>query len=216
MKMLLTGAFGNIGPNVVEKLLEQGHQVRCFDRKTEATERKAEKFKDQVEIVWGDLRNPDDIATAVSDRDVIIHIAFALPPMTEYRPEKARDINVGGTENIINAMKSLSPPPKIILASSSSVFSINPTNPLPRTVSDPVEATDNYTQHKLECEQMVQESGLDWAIFRFGVVPPVVLNLDSWVLPFHRTHTCSFSTQKTWGWRLPTQLTVRKSGAKYY
>jgi len=184
MKVLLTGAFGNIGPNVVEKLLDQGHQVRCFDRKTEATERKAERFKDQVEVVWGDLRNSDDVNTAVGLHvDIIIHIAFALPPMTEYRSEKAREINVGGTQSILSAMKALNPPPKIIFASSSSVFSINPPNPLPRTVSDPVEATDHYTQHKLECEQLVQESGLYWAVFRFGVVPPVVLNLDSWV--FH-------------------------------
>ncbi|MCK4362823.1 MAG: SDR family NAD(P)-dependent oxidoreductase, partial [Dehalococcoidia bacterium] len=80
MKVLLTGAFGNIGPNVVEKLLEQGHQVRCFDRKTEATEKKAGRFKDQVEVVWGDLRSPDDVAAALHDLDVVIHMAFALPP----------------------------------------------------------------------------------------------------------------------------------------
>ena len=214
MKVLLTGAFGNIGPNVVEKLLEQGQQVRCFDRKTEATQRKAEKFKDQVEIVWGDLRNPDDIATAVRDRDVIIHIAFALPPMTEYRPEKARDINVGGTENIINAMKSLSPPSKIILASSSSVFSINPVNPLPRTVSDPVEATDHYTQHKLECEQMVRESGLDWAIFRFGVVPPVVLNLDSWVFHVPPDTHMQFLHPKDVGLALANAMNCKKVWSK--
>jgi UDP-glucose 4-epimerase len=179
VKVLLTGAFGNIGPNVVEKLLEQRHEVMCFDRKTEATEKKAERFTGQVEALWGDLRNADDVAAAVHDRDVVIHIAFALPPMSEYRPEKSREINVGGTQNILNSMKSLSPPPKIILASSSSVFSINPKNTSQRTASDPVEPTDHYTKHKLECEQLVQESGLDWAVFRFGFVPPVAFGLHS-------------------------------------
>jgi nucleoside-diphosphate-sugar epimerase len=31
---------------------------------------------------------------------------------------------------------------------------------------------DNYNRHKVECESMVRESGLDWSIFRLGVVPP--------------------------------------------
>jgi len=181
MKVLLTGAFGNIGANAVAAVLEKGHQVRCFDRKTEATEERARRFKDRVEVLWGDLRSQGDVAAAVHGIDVVIHLAFALPPMSEHRPEKAREINVGGTQNILNAMKTLSLPPKIILASSSSVFSINPENPLARTASDPVEPTDNYTQHKLECEQLVRESGLDWAVFRFGVVPRITFSLKPWV-----------------------------------
>lgn len=181
MKVLVTGAFGNIGANVVKKLLEQGHQVRCFDRRTEATERKARIFKGQTEVVWGDLRSSAAVAAAVHGRDVIIHLAFALPPMSEYRPEKARDINVGGTQNILNAMKTLAPPPKIILASTSSVFKLDPDNQSQRTASDPVQATDHYTQHKLECEQLVQESGLDWAIFRLGAVPPIAFGFGAGV-----------------------------------
>lgn len=183
MKVLLTGAFGNIGTNALIKMLEQGHQVRCFDRKTEVTEEKARGFKEKAEVVWGDLRSPDDVAAAVNGRDVVIHLAFALPPMSEQRPEKAREINVGGTQNILSAMKTLNMPSKIIFASSSSVFSISPENPLPRTAHDDVEPTDHYTQHKLECEKLVKESGLDWAVFRFGVVPPIVFSLKPWV--FH-------------------------------
>lgn len=180
MKVLLTGAFGNIGPNVVEKLLEQGHQVRCFDRKTEATEKKADRFKEQVEVVWGDLRSPDDVAAALHDLDVVIHMAFALPPFSERNPEKAHEINVGGTQNILNTMKAASPPPKIILISTSSVFKLDPNNRSQRTVSDAVESINHYTQHKLECEQLVQGCGMDWAIFRLGMVPPRATGLGPW------------------------------------
>jgi UDP-glucose 4-epimerase len=31
---------------------------------------------------------------------------------------------------------------------------------------------DNYNRHKVECERMVKESGLDWSIFRLAMVPP--------------------------------------------
>ena len=181
MKVLLTGAFGNMGPNVIEALLEKGHQVRCFDRKTEATQAKAQRYASRVEMVWGDLRDATSVADAVRGREVVLHLAFALPPFSEQRPDKACEINVGGTRNILNAMKVSSPPPKIVMTSTSSVFKLDPNNRLPRTAADLVEATDNYSKHKLECEQMVRESGLDWAIFRMGMLPTIMPEIGFWI-----------------------------------
>jgi UDP-glucose 4-epimerase len=175
VKVLLTGALGNIGRNATKKLIEQGHQVRCFDLKTRANEKAAQSIEDQIEVVWGDVRSPDDLAAAVKDQDVIMHLAFILPPASEDRPQWARDINVAGTENLLQAMKTVLPLPKIIFSSTFSVFGDTQSQPPPRNVSDPVKPVDNYTRHKVECERLVQESGLDWAIFRFAVVPPMSL-----------------------------------------
>ncbi len=173
MKVLLSGAFGNIGTISLESLIEQGHQVRCFDLKTRANKKTAKRFKDQIEVVWGDLRRPDDVVAAVQDQEVVIHLAFILTPASEERPEWAREINVGGTHNLLNAMKALSRPPKIIFASTIGVFGPTQHLPLPRTVSDPVQPTDHYTHHKVECEKLVKESGLDWTILRIGAVLPI-------------------------------------------
>jgi nucleoside-diphosphate-sugar epimerase len=181
MKVLLTGAFGNMGPNVIEALLEKGHQVRCFDRKTEATQAKAQRYAGRVEMVWGDLREAGNVADAVRSREVVLHLAFALPPFSEQRPDKACEINVGGTRNILNAMKDSSPTPKIVMTSTSSVFKLDPNSRSPRTATDPVEATDNYSKHKLECEQMVRDSGLDWAIFRMGMLPTIMPEIGFWI-----------------------------------
>jgi len=175
VKVLLTGALGNIGRNATKKLIEQGHQVRCFDLKTRANEKVAQRSEGQIEVVWGDVRSPDDLAAAVQDQDVIIHLAFIMPPASEDRPQWAREINVAGTENLLQAMKTVLPPPKIIFSSTFSVFGDTQSQPPPRTVSDPVKPVDNYTRHKVECERLVKESGLDWAIFRFAVVPPMSL-----------------------------------------
>ena len=175
VKVLLTGALGNIGRNATNKLIEQGHQVRCFDLKTRANEKAAQRIEDQIEVVWGDVRSPDDLAAAVQDQDVVVHLAFIMPPMSEDRPQWAREINVAGTENLLQAMKTVLPPPKIIFSSTFSVFGDTQSQPPPRTVSDPVQPVDNYTHHKVECEKLLQESGLDWAIFRFAVVPPMSL-----------------------------------------
>lgn len=181
MKVLLTGAFGNIGTNAVKHLLAQGHDVRCFDVRNERNERAALKLRDRIDVAWGDIRNADDIAKAAEDREVVIHLAFIIPVESEVNPELSREINVGGTTNLLNAMKTASPQPKIVFASSCTVFGPTQDQPPPRKVTDPVNPTINYTQHKVECEEMIKGSGLDWTILRFGAVPPVELKFNPMV-----------------------------------
>ena len=171
MKVLLTGAFGNVGANTLESLIEQGHKVTCFDVKTKANVKVAKRFKDKVDIVWGDLRRPEDIAGAVKDHDAVVHLAYIIPPASEKNPALSKEINVGGTRNLLDALKSLPKPPKLIFSSSISVYGPTPDREPPRRWNDPVCATDNYTHHKVECEKMVQESGLNWSILRFAAVP---------------------------------------------
>jgi nucleoside-diphosphate-sugar epimerase len=172
MRVLLTGAFGNVGRNCLARLLEQRHQVRCFDVKTRANQKHAGRCKGRIEIAWGDLRRPDDVAAAIQDRDAVIHLAFILPPASEEHPEWAHDVNVGGTRNLLQAAKALPSPPRFIFASSFSVFGDTQHMPPPRTAFDPVQPMDNYNRHKVECETLVMDSGLDWVIVRLAVVPP--------------------------------------------
>ena len=73
-------------------------------------------------MYWGDIRNADDVAAAVKGQDVVAHLAAIIPIASEVNPDLAREVNVGGTTNVISEMKKLSPQPKIILASSTTVF----------------------------------------------------------------------------------------------
>ncbi|MFA5375425.1 MAG: NAD(P)-dependent oxidoreductase [Dehalococcoidia bacterium] len=171
MKVLLTGAFGNVGSNALESLIEQGHQVTCFDIKTKANTKASKRFQDKVKIIWGDLRHADDVKNAVKDHDVVVHLAYIIPPASEKNPDWAKAINVGGTQNLVNALKSLPQPPKLIFSSSISIYGPTADKEPPRRASDPVCPTDNYTHHKAECERMVRESGLSWSILRFAAVP---------------------------------------------
>ena len=173
MKVLITGALGNLGMNATRQLSTQGHKVRCFDIKTKPNEKKAKKLPAGAEIFWGDIRKADDLAAAVKGVDVVIHLAFLLPPLTDIKPELARDINVGGTQKLIEAMKKVSPKSKIIFSSSFTVFGNTQHLAPPRKVTDPVQVTDNYTQHKIDCEKMCAASGLGWCVMRFAVVPPI-------------------------------------------
>ena len=195
MKILLTGAFGNIGFSTLEELLRQGHAVRGFDRRTKANEKKARQVAGKVvleippdnavstassahsggkvELRWGDIRQAQDVAAAVEGQEVIIHLAFVIPPDLDNDPKGAYEVNVVGTRHLLEAAQQQATPPKILFASTLDVFGHTQDQPPPRKVSDPIYATDDYTRHKIECEEMVRNSGLEWAIYRFADVPPL-------------------------------------------
>jgi nucleoside-diphosphate-sugar epimerase len=109
----------------------------------------------------------------VHDRDVVIHLAFIIDMLkSEDHPEWAWEINVGGTKNLLDAIKGHSEQSKIIFASSISVFGHTQHLQPPRTLSDPVQPTSIYAHHKVECEELVRKSGLDWSILRIAFSPP--------------------------------------------
>lgn len=180
MKVLLTGAFGNIGESTLLALLNKGMDVRCFDLRSEATEKTAKDLmkKGEFEIHWGDIRNQESVTTALSGVDASIHLAAIIPPLSEKRPELAKEVNVGGTLNLIRASEAMEPKPKMVFASSVSVF--GPTMHLdpPRKASDPVNPTDTYTHTKVECEAAIRDSSIPWTILRFAAAPPLKLGGD--------------------------------------
>jgi nucleoside-diphosphate-sugar epimerase len=48
----------------------------------------------------------------------------------------------------------------------------------PRRISDPPAPVEHYAQHKVECERLIRESGLEWSIFRLAASLPIQLILD--------------------------------------
>ena len=185
MNVLLTGAFGNVGRSALQELVRQGHTVRCFDLKTRANAKAARKFKGQVEVMWGDLRRPEDVAAAVQGQDVVVHLAFIIPKLSatgvecESRPDWAHEINVGGTGHLIQALEAQPKPPRLIFTSSCHVYGRTQHQRPPRTVHDPVQPIEHYSQHKIACERMVRESRLEWSIFRLAATLPITMILDA-------------------------------------
>jgi len=185
MRVLVTGAFGNIGTSTVRELLAQGHLVRCFDLRTKANEQAAKRFGGLAEVAWGDLRKPADLLEAVKDQEVVIHLAFIIPSLSatgvdmQKEPEWARAINVGGTSNLLEAVKVQPKPARILFASSIATYGRTQHLRPPRRVTDPLLGTDPYAQHKIECEQMVRGSGLRWCILRLAATLPISMKMDA-------------------------------------
>ena len=158
--------------------------VTCFDVRTRANAAAASRVAAPTRVVWGDVRRPDDLAAAVAGQDVVIHLAFVIPKLSvtgrdcEQEPAWARDINVGGTRNLIAAMRAQPTPPGLIFASSLHLYGPTQHLPPPRTVDDPVNPTEHYARHKVECEALVRDSGLRWSILRFAAAMPIALRAD--------------------------------------
>ncbi len=184
MKVLLTGAFRNVGTSALHELLERGHKVRCLDLRTKSNEKAARRFREGIEVFWGDLRRRRDVAAAVVDQDVVVHLAFIIPKMSatgvesEARPAWAREINVAGTGNLLGAMVALPQPPKIVFSSSYHTYGRTQHQPPPRTIHDPLHPVEHYAYHKVECEKLIRCSGLEWTILRLAAALPLALKLD--------------------------------------
>ena len=180
MKVLLTGAFGNVGLGTLEELIKKGYKVRAFDIKNRKNLKLAKKYKDKVEIIWGDVRNPEDVEKAVEGQDVVIHLAAIIPPLADRNPKLAEAVNVGGTLNIIKAMERQPKKPRLIFASSVAVYGDRRKSPLIKPDDPPnPNPDDEYAKQKLKCEELIRQSKLEWVIFRLTyIVSPDKLQLD--------------------------------------
>ena len=169
MKVLLTGAFGNLGSLVIEELLKRGHEVLAFDVQNKTNARIARSFnRPGVSIIWGDIRNRQQVTELVQQVDAVIHLAAVIAPFSEKNPELAYAVNVTGTEYIIDAIKTAPRPPLLVFSSSISVFGSRAKNAPLCTVKDPLVATDHYSGHKISGEKRVQELQSPWAILRLA------------------------------------------------
>jgi len=204
VKVLLTGAFGNVGEYTLRALVEEGHDVVAFDTRNDATLAKASRMAERLRFrtVWGDLADSATTRQAVIDArpDTVVHIAAIIAPIAYVRPRLAHRVNIDGTRNLIAAAKA-SGEPRFVFTSSYSVHGPrNPHRELPAIVGDtPVSPGDNYGRHKVIGEQDTRASGLPWTVIRLPAVAsldpgfgrdPAFMRFGSVIDPDQRRHGC--------------------------
>lgn len=101
MKVLVTGATGFVGSNIVDALLRQEYQVRALVRETSNTKRLKRK---KASLSYGDLLDQKTLLTATKDVDVIIHAAGILGGF-RITPDKLWLIHVQGTRKLLEAAR---------------------------------------------------------------------------------------------------------------
>jgi nucleoside-diphosphate-sugar epimerase len=174
MKVLVTGALGNIGEHVVDAALEEGHDVVAFDLESTRTRKVARQLDDRVHLVWGDITDPESLGGALGGVDAVVHLAAILAP-DEDAPEFARRVNVDATRALIDRMQASPTARRLVFASSQGIFGNVQHREPPLRVETPTSPTDAYGRHKLACERAIRSSCLQWTILRLAVVPPTRL-----------------------------------------
>lgn len=76
MKILVTGATGYIGGRLVPRLLEHGHAVRCMVR--DPLRLQGRSWHSQIEIVQGDVFDPDSLLAALADIDTAYYLIHSM------------------------------------------------------------------------------------------------------------------------------------------
>src|SRR5574340_843914 len=98
MKILITGATGLLGGHLLAALKQRDEQIRALVLPVEPTEQLIARG---VEVMRGDVTDPNTLVPAVKDIDIVIHLAGMMGvdrPLVDYRL-----VNVTGSENLYRA-----------------------------------------------------------------------------------------------------------------
>ncbi len=113
MKVLLTGANGFLGSWLLERLLEEGHEVSVILRNTKDFDLYSKRG---VHPFHGDVTNFESLHAATQGQQQIYHLAGLIAYKRSQYDDMIR-VNVDGTENILNAAAAANVQ-RVLLASS--------------------------------------------------------------------------------------------------
>ncbi|MDP1026465.1 SDR family NAD(P)-dependent oxidoreductase [Sphingomonas sp. KR1UV-12] len=128
MTILVTGGAGFIGANLADRLAGDGHRVRVYDALSRAgTERNLDWLRDRhgdaIDFVHADIRDADRLAQAVTDADAVFHLAAQVAVTTSMvDPREDHEINIGGTFNLLEALRQQGRAVPLVFASTNKVY----------------------------------------------------------------------------------------------
>lgn len=181
--VFLTGATGTMGTAGLRELMshEDKYRVRVLALPTRRDRKKLAPYEGRIEIVWGDLRNYDDVLRGVSGADIVLHVGGMVSPKADYKPRTTYETNVGAARNIRDAVLAQGDrQPRVVYIGSVAQMG-DRREPLHwgRT-GDPicVSAYDHYGITKTMAERILTDSGIRrWVSLRqSGILYPAILN----------------------------------------
>ncbi len=167
MLAFITGATGFIGSHLAERLVSQGHKIRCLARETSDTSCLSLL---SAEIVTVDMSDKEGLRKALRGVDIVYHCAGVVGEWLSKK--EAQRVNIAGTKNLLDAGIDAGVK-RFVHVSSLAVLGMKDHHNTPADA--PYQLTgDIYSDTKIESEKIVMEyymkKGLPVVIVRPGFV----------------------------------------------
>jgi len=162
MDILVVGATGVLGRNVVPRLLEQGYHVRALIRRPEQA-----RFLQQIDVepILGDIFDHNSLDTASLGCDAVLHLATAIPKSADQDWRLNDRVRREGTRNLLDAAIK-NGVRRYIQQSITLVYGDKGQEIVDETASlqeSPI------SKSSIDMEDLVRSSLLEWSILRGGI-----------------------------------------------
>ena len=175
MKILITGGAGFIGSHLAEKLLREGEEVLVIDDLSTGTRKNIEHLEanPKFHFVQGSILERSLLEETLKDCELIYHLAASVG--VKYiidNPLKSIQINVNGTENVLD-LAAQHNKIKVIIASSSEVYGKNERGPLKES-DDRIQGATSIHRWSYACTKALDEF-MAMAYYRDKGLPVIII-----------------------------------------
>ena len=183
-KILVTGGAGYIGSVAATVLIDQGHEVLVFD---DLSTGHKDAVDPRASFIEGSLLDPSALKQAIQNCAAVMHFAGkSLVGESTQKPDLYREVNIGGTANLLAAMNSAGVE-RLVFSSSAATYG-QPQSDL-ITEDSPAAPTNPYGQTKLEIDQMISASKLSAISLRYFNVAGALKTKHGWISERHANET---------------------------
>jgi NAD dependent epimerase/dehydratase len=158
-RCLVTGAAGFIGSHLVERLVGEGVRVRALVHYTSRggfgnLDLLPGEVRDSVEIVAGEITDPEFVDAAVAGCDTVLHLAAIISiPYSYAAPRHCLEVNVGGTTNVMESCRRHGVG-RLVHTSTSEVY--GSARSVPMSESHPRSGQSPYAASKIAADAMAE------------------------------------------------------------
>jgi UDP-glucose 4-epimerase len=173
--ILITGGAGSFGRMLATLLREKGHALRIFD--LPSCDYDFCRNWENTQVFPGNILDVTSLKPALNGVDQVFHLAAILPPASEIDRTRTFKINVEGTKILLDAISGQPRAPRVVFTSSVHVYGDSSREKQVIGPNHPVNPDDWYAESKVEAEQILFSSGINYANLRIsGVVIPAFLD----------------------------------------
>jgi UDP-glucose 4-epimerase len=167
VRILVTGGAGFIGSVTVARLVEGGHDVRVYDNLATGNRRAVHH---DAQLVEGDLHDYERLIKALDGVEGIVHFAGRISVAESVeKPALYYQVNVGGTQNLLDAVAAQRNLESFVFSSSAAVYGEPDRTPIDETSA--LRALNPYGETKLIVESLVRayaaRFGFAWSALRY-------------------------------------------------